>query len=173
MLTYGQLEGVYKYTDFKSNGLDAAHGLGLSLSAELFRPLYLKGSFDWASGNGKGLKTNYDFVSVSLGGGAYFALTDRFHLFAEVGGNYANLTAEKSSLEFSDGSIYITPGLRFAATDSLELDLSMTASSADDYDSKSVDVAGYYRLFSAMDVGLGTGFGDETRTYFAGIRFRW
>lgn len=173
MLTYGQLEGFYKYTDFENSNLDAGHGLGMSLSAELFRPFYLKGSFDWASGNGKGLTKNYDFVSVAVGGGAYFALTDRFHIFAEVGGNYANLTADKSSLEFSDGSVYLTPGLRFAATDSLELDLSMTASSADDYDSKSVDVAGYYRLFSSMDVGLGTGFGDETRTYFAGIRFRW
>jgi hypothetical protein len=173
MLTYGQLEGFYKFTDFEDSRLDGGSGLGVSLSAELFRPFYLKGSFDWASGGGSGLKNNYDFVSVSMGGGAYFALTDRFHVFAEVGGNYANLTADKSSLEFSDGSVYLTPGLRFAATDSLELDLSVTASSADDYDSRSVDLSGYYRLFSAMDVGVGTGFGDQTRTYFAGIRFRW
>ena len=172
LLTYGLLEGFYKYTTFKQDGIDGAHGVGVSLSAELFRPFYVKGGFDWGTGNGTAKQT-YDFNSVSIGGGAYFAVSDKFHLFAEVGGAYTNLNASKSSLSFSDGSVYITPGLRFAATEAFELDLSLTATSADEYDSRIVDLAGYYKLFSSMDVGVGTGFGNETRNFFAGIRFRW
>jgi hypothetical protein len=175
MLTYGLLEGFYRYTTFENDGLDGAHGVGVSLSAELFRPFYVRGGFDWGTGNGSALAKGqtYDFNSVSLGGGAYFAVNDKFHLFAEVGGIYTNLNASRSSLNFSDGAVYITPGLRFAATDALELDLSVTATSADEYDSRIVDLAGYYKLFSSMDVGVGTGFGNETRSFFAGVRFRW
>jgi hypothetical protein len=176
MLTYGLLEGAYRYTTFEEDGIDGAHGVGLSLSAELFRPFFVRGGFDWGTGNGensKGATQKYDFNSVSLGGGAYFAVADKFHLFAEVGGSYTNLSSTKSSLSFSDGAIYIMPGLRFAATESLELDLSVTATSADSYDSRVVDISGYYKLFSSMDVGVGTGFGNETRSFFAGVRFRW
>ncbi len=173
MLSYGLLEGFYKYTTFKEDGIDGAHGVGVSLSAELFRPFFVKGGFDWGTGNGTVKNTTYDFNSVSIGGGAYFAVTDKFHLFAEVGGMYTNLNANKSSLSFSDGAVYLTPGLRFAATEAFELDLSLTATSADSYDSRSVDISGYYKLFSSMDVGVGTGFGNETRSFFAGVRFRW
>ncbi|MBL9116852.1 MAG: hypothetical protein JNJ83_17730 [Verrucomicrobiaceae bacterium] len=175
MLTYGLLEGFYRYTTFETEGLDGAHGVGISLSAELFRPFYVRGGFDWGTGNGSALGKgqSYDFNTISIGGGAYFAVSDKFHLFAEVGGMYTNLNATKSSLNFSDGAVYITPGLRFAATESLELDLSVTATSADEYDSRVVDLSGYYKLFSSMDVGLGTGFGNETRSFFAGVRFRW
>ena len=174
MLTYGLLEGFYRYTTFQQDGLDGAHGVGLSLSAELFRPFFIRGGFDWGSGNGKNLGAKgYDFNTVSLGGGAYYAVNDKFHFFAEVGGMYTNLSASKSSLSFSDGAVYLTPGLRFAATEFFELDVSVTATSADQYDSRVVDISGYYKLFSSMDVGVGTGFGDETRNFFAGIRFRW
>lgn len=174
MLTYGQLEGFYRYTNFDSDDLDGAHGFGMSLSAELFRPLYLKGSFNWATASAADNEDDsYDFASGALGAGAYFAITDRFHLFAEVGGTYASLSGDRSSVEFSEGALYVTPGLRFAATEALELDFSVTATSADDYDAYTVDFSGYYRLFSSMDIGIGTGIGDATQNYFAGIRFRW
>lgn len=174
MLTYGQLQGFYRYTNFDVDELNGAHGLGLSLSAELFRPFYVKGAFNWATAStADDDDDSYDFAEASLGAGAYFAITDRFHLFAEVGGTYASLSGDKSSIEFSEGALYVTPGLRFAATESLELDFSVTATSADDYDAYTVDLAGYYRLFSSMDIGVGTGIGDATQNYFAGIRFRW
>ena len=174
MLTYGLLEGFYRYTSFQQDGLDGANGLGVSLSAELFRPFFVRGGFDWGSGSGKSLGTDgYDFNSVSLGGGAYFAVNDKLHFFAEVGGIYTSLNADRSSIGFSDGAIYLTPGLRFAATEFFELDVSLTATSADEYDKRVVDIAGYYKLFSSMDVGAGAGLGNETRSFFAGIRFRW
>ena len=174
MLTYGLLEGFYRYTTFQQAGIDGAHGVGVALSAELFRPFFVRGSFDWGAGNGKAVGTQgYDFNTISLGGGAYYAVNDKFHFFAEIGGMYTNLNATKTSISLSNGAVYLTPGLRFAATEFFELDVSLTATSSEDFDKRVVDIAGYYKLFSSMDVGVGTGFGNETRNFFAGVRFRW
>jgi hypothetical protein len=140
----------------------------------LFRPFFIRGSFDRGAGNGKSLGTQgYDFNNISLGGGAYYTVNDKFHFFAEVGGMYTNLNATRSSLSFSNGAVYLTPGLRFAATEFFELNVSLTATSSENFDKRVVDIAGYYKLFSSMDVGVGTGFGNETRNFFAGVRFRW
>jgi hypothetical protein len=173
MLTYGTLEGFYQYTKWNEPGIDASHGMGLSLMAELFDPFFLHGSFSWATGNGAALPSTYNISTVSVGGGGHFAITERFHIMGEIGGIYASLSADKTNVSFSDGAIYISPAIRFAATESLELKLGLMATSADKYDSKAIDFDAYYKLFSQMDVGVGLTRGDETKAYKAGVRFRW
>jgi hypothetical protein len=173
LLSYGLLEGYYQYNTFKDTGLDASHGLGLNLTAQLFQPLFLRGAFSWASGNGKLVPDGYSLSTVQLGAGAYLPVSDRFHLVGEVGGLYSTLTASKSAVSFSDGALYVRPSIRFAATESLELQGGMMITSADDYNSRQWDLNAYYRLFTAMDVGFGAGFGDQTNNYRAGVRFRW
>lgn len=173
LLTYGLLEGYYQYTTFEDTLLDASHGLGLSLTAELFQPFFIRGAFGWSGGNGKGVPDGYNFSTAQIGGGGYFAVTDRFHIVGEVGGLYASLTANKSALSFSDGALYFRPAVRFAATESLELQAAIMATSADDYNTRVYDIGAYYRLFTQMDVGLGAGFGDAQTGYRAGVRFRW
>jgi hypothetical protein len=173
MLTYGTLEGFYQYTQWKTPGIDDTHGMGVSLMAELFDPFFVHGAFTWGSGNGSALPSTYNFSTVSVGGGGHFAITDRFHLRGEIGGIYASLAADKTAVSFTDGAIYISPGIRFAATESLELQAGLTATSADKYDSKIFDLGAYYKLFSQMDVGVGLTRGDETNAYKAGVRFRW
>ncbi len=173
MLTYGTLEGFYQYTQWKTAGIDDAHGMGLSLMAELFNPFFIHGAFTWGTGNGAALPSSYNISTVSVGGGGHLAITDRFHLMGEIGGIYASLSADKTNVSFSDGAVYISPGIRFAATESLELKLGLTATSADKYDSKVLDLGAYYKIFSQMDVGVGLTKGDETKAYKAGVRFRW
>jgi hypothetical protein len=173
LLSYGLLEGYYQYTSFENDALDPAHGLGLALSAELFKPFYVRGAFSWGSGSSDKLSKNYDLSTVQLGAGAYFAVANRFHITGEVGGLYTSLNTSKSSLSFTDGAIYVKPGVRFAPTDSLELNAGLTFTSADDYNTRIVDLNAFYRLFTQMDVGLGAGIGDAQTGYRAGVRFRW
>lgn len=174
MLSYGYLEGFYQYTDFKDSALDPASGLGLALSAQLFNPVYLKAGFNWARTNGgPNQKNGFDFNSVALGVGAYLPVTHRFHVGCEVGGAYYKLDADKSSLSFSDGAIWVHPGIRVAATSSLELQGGITLGSADNYDSVIFDVGAYWKMLSALDLKVGADFGDASTAWKAGLRVRW
>jgi hypothetical protein len=172
LLTYGQLEAQYRFTSFKKSSIQDSSGLEVGLMAQLFNPFFIHATVDWSSAGGSKSKS-YDFSTISVGMGGYFALSDRFHVVAEVGGLYSSLSANKESLSFSDGAIYVNPYLRFAATNNLELQAGITLTSADNYDSSTFDLGGYYRLFSQMDLGLGAEFGDVTNNYHVGIRFRW
>jgi hypothetical protein len=176
MLTYGQLEGRYVYNTFKTDGVASSSGLALGLTAQLFNPFFLHADFNWSStsGSGSGLSSkSYDFSTISIGGGGYFAITDRVHLVAEVGGLYSSLSASKDKLSFSDGAIYMNPKLRFLATEVLELDVGLLLTSADNYNSSVLQLGGYWRMFSSMDLGGGVDFGDMQNSYHVGVRFRW
>jgi len=174
LLTYNYLEGQYQYHNPKGNDLDGSSGIGLALSAQLFQPLYIKGSFDWSSvGGGSTSKNGYDFSSISMGGGLYMAVFNNFHFTGEVGGTYAKLDASKDALSFSDGAVYVRPGVRFTPVDFLELQAGVTVNSADTFDSKIIDVAAYMRVFSQLDLGLGADFGNESTSIKGGVRFRW
>lgn len=172
ILSYGYLEGFYQYTDFQHEGLDGSHGIGLALSAQLFKPVFIKAGFNWSSGGGDGANS-FDFNSVALGLGAYLPLADRFHLLCDVGGAYYELDADKDSLGFSDGAVYVHPALRFAATPRLEFQAGLTFSSSDDYGSFIVDVGAYWAMFRILDIKLGADIGDESTAYKAGLRVRW
>ncbi len=174
LLTYGQLEANYSYIDLKDSSLDGGNGIDVSLMVQLFKPFFLHGEVNWVSGSGGSSSKDFDFSTIALGGGVFLPLfTDRVHLVLEAGGLYSSLSAEKDSLSFNDGAFYISPMLRVAVTNDLELQAGVTLTSADNYDTTTVDLGGYYRLFSWMDLGLGASLGDVTNTYHAGIRFRW
>ena len=174
MLTYGQLEVDYLRTTYDNKKIKASDGVGISLMTQLFSPFFLHFGVDFSSGTDATFSAkNYDFSTITLGGGGYFAVTNRLHLVGEVGFLYADLSSSRSSLSFSNGAVYIKPGIRFAATDSLELDGSVMATSADKYDNYVFDLGGYYKVFAQMDLGLNIGFGDQSTSYRAGVRFRW
>lgn len=172
ILSYGQIEAQYRYVSFKDTKMEDGSGIHASLMTQLFNPFFIHGQVDWVSAGGSKSKS-YDFSTISIGVGGYFAITDRFHVVAEVGGLYSSLEANKESLSFDDGAIYVNPSIRFAATNDLELQAGVTLTSADNYDSSTFDLGGYYRIFSQMDLGLGASFGDVTNNYHLGVRFRW
>lgn len=172
LLTYGQLEVSYARTTFADKAVKATNGVEIGLMAELFKPLFIHAEFSWGASSTDS-STKFDFSRVTIGGGGYIPFSPRFHLVGEVGGIYSSLSASKSKLSFSDGALYIHPYLRFAAADDFELRAGVIATSADNYDSRIIELGAYYRLFSQMDVGLNAGFGDTTNTYDLGIRFRW
>lgn len=173
LLSYGQIEAQYRLISFKDTKIDDGNGIHASLMTQLFNPFFIHATVDWASGGGSAKSKSYDFSTISVGIGGYFALSDRLHIVAEVGGLYSSLSANKESVSFDDGAIYVNPYIRFAATNDLELQAGITLTSADNYDSSTFDLGGYYRIFSQMDLGLGASFGDVTNDYHLGVRFRW
>jgi hypothetical protein len=174
MLSYGNLEGRVIRNTFKDKSIDASNGLQLELMAQLFNPFFLHADFAWSGSAKTGSKTNsYNFSTIRIGGGGFFAINDRLHLMAELGGMYSSLSAKKDALSFSDGALYVNPTLRFAATEQMELQAGVLMTSADKYSSRVFELGGYWKLFSQMDLGLGLDLGNQGSSYHAGVRFRW
>jgi hypothetical protein len=176
LLTYGYLEGHFRYTDFEEADLDPTTGFGFAVSARLMNPFFIKGSFNWASQGGDNDDDDnkgYDFSSISLGAGVYLPITPKFHFLGEVGGTYAKLSADEDELSFSNGAVYVRPAIRWTPVDAWEIQAGVTVSTADDFDSKIFDLSTYVRLFSIMDLGVGVDLGDESQSYRGGVRFRW
>lgn len=180
MVNFNNVEVFYRYVDPKEGNLDGAHTIGGALTVALFNPLYLKFGASWGSGSGGAgnvggaVDADYDFASIQLGAGFHTALIhDRLTFVAEAGLNYASLRAKDSSLSFSDGSIYVRPALRFTPMDWLEVQAGVTVSSADKYDSKVLDLTGYFRVLPMFDIGVGADFGDATRAFRTSLRLRW
>ncbi len=178
IVNYNYLELTYRYIQPKSKGLDGANTIGGTLSVALFEPLFLKFGAFWGSGKGAGTagatNSDYDFAAIQASVGFHTQLLDqRLQFTGEAGMQYANLKSTNTAASFSDGSLFVRPALRFAPTDAIEVQAGVTVSSADKYDSKVLDLSGYFRVMPKLDVGIGADFGDTTRGFRGNVRFRW
>lgn len=178
IVNYDFFELSYRYIQPKNKGLDGANTIGGTLSVALFEPLFLKFGAFWGSGKGAGTagatNSDYDFAAIQASVGFHTQLVDpRLQFTGEAGVQYANLKSTNSTASFSDGAIFVRPALRFAPTDAIELQAGVTVSSADKYDSKILDLSGYFRVMPKFDVGVGADFGDTTRGFRGNVRFRW
>ncbi len=178
MLNYKYVEAFYKYTDPKETGMNGSHGLGIALVMDLPTIFFLKGTFAWNSGSGErsakaAANADYDLSTITIGGGAYMAITPKLHFVAEAGIVYANFQADGVNKSYTDGGIYVRPSLRYQVLERVELQAGVTVASTDDYDSKILDVGGYFRVFPMFDLNLGADFGDQNRSFRAGGRLRW
>ena len=172
IINYGFLEGKYRFFNPTQDGIDGANGIGIALSAQLFKPMFLKGSFDWAKGTGD-RDRSYDFAQVKGGAGLYLPIADKFHFLAEAGGIYSNLNTDDRFLDLGEVGLYVRPAIRWAPLQWLELQAGVTVSTMHDYNSKIVDLAAYFRIFSQFDLGVGADLGDEIDSFHGGVRFRW
>ncbi|OYW71648.1 MAG: hypothetical protein B7Z37_27210, partial [Verrucomicrobia bacterium 12-59-8] len=178
IVNFNNIEAYYRYLAPKEGALSGANTIGATLTVALFEPLYLKFGASWGSGNGGTVagatKSNYDFASIQAGAGFHTSLiNNRLTFVAEAGLVYASLKANNTAVSFSDGAIYVRPALRYTPLDWLELQAGVTVSSADKYDSKMVDLTGYFRLLPMFDVGIGGDFGNTTRAFRTTLRLRW
>jgi hypothetical protein len=178
IVNYNYIEFNYRYVQPKNKGLDGANTIGGTLSVALFEPLFLKFGAFWGSGKGAGTagatNSDYDFAAIQAAVGFHTKLIDqRLQFTGEAGVQYANLKSTNSTASFSDGAIYVRPALRFAPTDVIEVQAGVTVSSADKYDSKVLDLSGYFRVMPKFDIGIGADFGDTTRGFRGNLRYRW
>lgn len=179
LLNYSYLEAGYRYIDPRGGSFDGSHGLGVTLVVDLPTIFFVKGSIAWTSGNAnsntvKGAAdADYDLSTISIGGGAYMAVTPKFHFVGEIGVVYANFDADGINKSYTDAGVYVRPSVRYQVVDWLELQAGVTVNSTSDFDSKVLDIGGYVRVMPQLDLNLGADFGDENRTMKAGARLRW
>jgi hypothetical protein len=174
ILSYGFLEAGYQYQKPKESSLEGSHGIALSLSAQLFKPMFIKADFGWSQGDGGGRSSKeYDFTHASLGAGFYLPVGSMFHFLGEVGGIYGKIDAERDSLSFTEGAVYARPAIRFAPVEFLEFQAGVSVTSADNFDAMVFDLAAYFRVLSQLDLGMNVDLGDEFTGFTGGIRFRW
>lgn len=174
MLTYGFLEGRYQYFRPSNSDLKGSHGISAALSAELFKPLYIRAGFGWlGSGNGDDTSFKYDFTTASLGLGAYLPIGGMFHLLIEGGATYGKLDAGGGNLSFTEGALYVRPALRFAPVESFEFQAGLNLTSSDEFGSYTVDLSAFIRLISRLDLALGVALGEEFTGFTGGLRVRW
>ena len=179
IINYDNVEVFYRYVKPDNSSLDGAHTIGGALTIALFNPLYLKFGASWGSGENTGTaagaaSADYDFATVQAGAGFHTTLiNERLTFVTEVGMMYSNIKADNTNLGFSEGAVYVRPGLRFTPLDWLELQAGVLVSSADQYDSKVLDVTSYFRVLPMFDIGIGGDFGDVTTAFRTTFRFRW
>lgn len=173
LLSYSTLQALYAFNDFKGdNQLSGASGINAALNLQFFKPLYLHFGVDWLSGTDDHFG-DFNMTSVSAGAGIYLPICSRFHIFGEVGLRYDTTSGVLDAIHGDDFSVYVKPGIRFAATEKLELDASVYFASTDNLDDRAVQVNAYYALFSILDLNLGVDFGSDINSYHGGLRFRW
>lgn len=173
LLSYSNLEARYAFNDFKGDDrLSGASGISAALNVRLFKPLYLHFGVDWLSGTDDH-HGDFSLTGLSLGAGLYLPIASRFHIVGEVGMRYDTSSGVLDAIHTDDFSVYVRPGLKFAATEKLELDASVYFASSDNLDDRAVQVNAYYALLSALDLNVGVDFGSDINSYHGGVRFRW
>jgi hypothetical protein len=90
-----------------------------------------------------------------------------------VGVRYDTSSGVLDAVHGDDFAVYVKPGIRFAATEKLELDAGVYFASTDNLDDRAVQVNAYYALFSVLDLNFGVDFGSDINSYHGGLRFRW
>jgi hypothetical protein len=172
LLTWGQLEAHYAYNDFRGDDrLEGDSGFGVNLRVKLMKPIYLHFGLDRITSSDP--HPSLEITSFTAGAGVYVPIGERFQIYGEVGLRYDYTSGDLEYLNPDDLSLYLRPGIRFAATDKLELTASVLFNDTDNLNDYVVEVSGYYSLLSWLDVGAGVDFGSDINTYRVGGRWRW
>jgi len=172
LLTYGSLEARYNYNDFKGSDIENSSGFSVGLRAPLFKPLFLSFGLNWMDGANDN-DQSFNLTTLTGGAGAFIPLGSRFHLFGEAGLRWDISGGELNFLNPDTFAVYLRPGVRFAASERIELAASVLFSTTDNLDQNVVELNSYFAMLSVLDLGVGVDFSDEINTYHAGLRLRW
>lgn len=173
LLGYQSLEVNYIYNDFKDDDqLEGDSGFGVDLKLELMKPLYLRFGLERITSSTPEAE-DIDLTTFSAAGGAFIPLGNRFHIFGELGARYDYVSDELETITTDDFYVYIRPGIRFAATDKLELAVSVLFTNTENFDERVIEVNAYYAMLSWLDISAGIDFGDDINSYHLGGRWRW
>ncbi len=173
LLSYGFLEVDYRYNDFKNDSkLNNSSGIGAALNVQLFKPLYLHFGVDWLNGTDNKNK-DFSLTGLTAAGGIYLPVVSRFHVFGELGVRYDITSGKLSDFHPDQFAVYIRPGVRFAATDRIELDASVLFATTDNLNNHVFQLNSYFALLSVLDLGLGIDFAEDVNTFHGGLRLRW
>lgn len=174
LLSYGYIAANYSFNSFSNfTHLGNGNGVLAELSAPIFKPFYLRFAVNWISGTQPDGSNNFNMTSISAGGGAYFPIGSRFHIFAEMGAQYDIVNGGTYVFGSSEVALYARPGVRLAVTDRLELQGDITFNTTSNLNDRMYGVSGYYAVLGGLDLGFGVDFTSDVNSYHAGLRYRW
>ena len=174
ILSYNFLDAKYNFNTFSNiTNLSNGSGVGANLNVALFKPLFLHFGVNWLNTTDASGSNSFSMGSFSGGAGAFLPISDRFHVFGEIGMRYDSVSGVTSTISKNDFAVYLRPGVRFAATDKLELEGEMTFNSTDNLNNRIYTIQAYYAALSVLDIGLGMDFSSDVNSYHAGLRLRW
>jgi len=175
LLSYGSLEAHYGFVNFaKALDLGDSSGFGANLNVQLLRPLFLHFGVNWLRGVSDVSTSSKEvkMTSMTAGGGAFLPITDRFHLFGEVGFRY-DVVDGSGFISKDDFAVYVRPGVRVAVTEKFEMYGDIVFNSTKNLNDRVYGIGGYYNIFDILDFGLGMDISTDVNTYHGGLRLRW
>ena len=167
--TAGEIDWNYLEAEYIGGKLESdanVDGVGISLFANPTGQVLLSGDFQYLSIEDIDFGGDIDVYSISLGTGYYFPLTDNFHLVAELNGHYSWDEFDDDEFGFAVG-----PGVRWQATDRIELAVSTYYTYGEETDSGFDASAGtVIDITENLSFIGGYIYGDGADLYYAGLQ---
>ncbi len=157
-LTYGNIE----FDDVNVDG----DGFGLAGSYAINPEFHVFAGYQAA-----GLDFGIDATSLNAGIGWHTSLSPVVDLVASVSYEYVELDAPGGA-DVDDNGLGLGVGLRFAASDELELNAGISyVDLSDSGDDTGFGIGGLYSFSEAFSLGLGAEWTDDTSSYTVAGRF--
>lgn len=164
---YTYLEAGYQYLDFDlGGGVDVdGDGFGIGGSLSVSDHIHLLGSYSKVD-----LDFGIDASEYSIGVGGRLPVGPGVHLIGSVGWGWAKLDTPVGN--FKDDGIFLSGGVRWMATDRVELTGELTYVDLDDSgDDTTLGIGLLFHLTPDLALGVGTRFGEDVTGYQAGLRY--
>ncbi|MDX1517960.1 MAG: outer membrane beta-barrel protein [Woeseiaceae bacterium] len=157
-LGYGQIE--FDDVDIDGDGFGIGGSFAISPDFHLF-----------AGYNAADLDFDVDATTLSAGIGWHRGLSDVVDFVATLSYEYVELDASGFG-SADDNGLGLGAGLRFAATEQLEINGGITyVDLSDSGDETSIGIGGLYKFTDMFALGLGGSWGDDTSSYTLTGRF--
>lgn len=162
---YSYLQLSYGNVEFDNINVDGG-GFGLSGSYAINPHWHAFAGYE-----GLGLDFGVDATTLAAGIGYNTELTPAVDLVGRLSYQYIELDSSGSG-SVDDNGLGLGVGLRFAATERLELDAGIDyVDFGDGGDDTAFSAGGLYNFTDAFSVGLGASWGDDVSSYTLGGRF--
>lgn len=164
---YTYLEGGYQHLDIDvGSGIDVdGDGFGLGGSLSVTDHVHLLASYSQVD-----LDFGVDATEYSVGVGGRLPMDAGVHLVGSAGWTWAEL--ETSIGDFDDDGFFVSGGVRWMATDRVELSADVTYVDLDDSgDDTTLGIGLLFHMTPDLALGVGAQFGDDVTGYQAGLRY--
>jgi hypothetical protein len=164
---YTYLEGGYQFIDIDvGGGVDVdGDGFGIGGSVSVTDHIHLLASYSKVD-----LDFGIDASEYSVGVGGRLPVGPGVHLTGSVGWAWAKLDTPFG--DFDDDGIFLSGGVRWMATERVELNGELTYVDLDDAgDDTTLSIGLLFHLTPDLALGIGALFGDDVTGYQAGLRY--
>lgn len=161
---YTYVQGGYQYLDIDDLDIDG-DGWFVGGSFGITERLHLLADY-----SDLGLDFGFDVSTLRLGIGGHLPLDQGVHLVGEAG--YVRAKVDHRFGDFTDDGLFVSGGVRWMATDRVELNALLNYVDLDDSgNDTSVSGGILYNLTPELALGANVTLGDDSTGYTVGLRY--